>query len=121
MLNYFITALKKYFVFSGRARRSEYWYFVLVALILQYGLMGLGFALEIPALLLASTGVSLVLLIPNISVGVRRMHDVGKSGWFLLIPIYNLILACTDSEPGTNRFGPNPKNEGLETSDHLIA
>jgi uncharacterized membrane protein YhaH (DUF805 family) len=48
-------------------------------------------------------------LIPSIAVGVRRMHDVGKSGWFLLIPIYNLVLACTDGEQGPNQYGSDPK------------
>lgn len=50
---------------------------------------------------------SLVLLLPTISAGVRRMHDVGKSGWFLLIPIYNIILAATDSQREPNQWG-NP-------------
>jgi uncharacterized membrane protein YhaH (DUF805 family) len=54
---------------------------------------------------------SLAVLIPGRAVGVRRMHDVGKSGWFLLIPVYNLILACTDCEAGENMYGPNPKGE----------
>ena len=60
------------------------------------------------------TVASLAFLIPSIAVGVRRMHDVGKSGWFLLIPIYNLILACTPGESGTNEYGPDPKGSGLD-------
>ena len=52
---------------------------------------------------------TLAVLIPSIAVGVRRMHDVGKSGWFLLIPIYNLILACTDGVNGDNEYGADPK------------
>lgn len=60
------------------------------------------------------------LLIPNLAAAVRRMHDVGKSGWYLLIPIYNLILAFTDSEPGTNQYGPNPKEGGSEITDELV-
>jgi uncharacterized membrane protein YhaH (DUF805 family) len=51
----------------------------------------------------------LAVLIPSIAVGVRRMHDVGKSGWFLLIPIYNLILALSEGEKGDNKYGPDPK------------
>jgi len=58
-----------------------------------------------------STIYSLAILIPAIAVGVRRMHDVGKSGWFLLIPIYNLILACTDDVKGDNEYGADPKAE----------
>lgn len=49
------------------------------------------------------------MLLPSISVEVRRMHDVGKSGWFILIPLYNLILACTEGERGENQYGPDPK------------
>jgi uncharacterized membrane protein YhaH (DUF805 family) len=49
------------------------------------------------------------MIIPSIAVGVRRMHDVGKSGWFLLVPIYSLILALTEGEATDNAYGPNPK------------
>lgn len=70
--------------------------------------MIIGYAAEIPIL---STIYSLAVIVPSIAVGVRRMHDVGKSGWFILIPIYNLILALTDSNPGENEYGPNPKDE----------
>lgn len=62
----------------------------------------------------------LAILIPSIAVGVRRLHDIGKSGWFMfivLIPIVGgiwlLVLYCTDSEPGENEYGPNPKEEAL--------
>ena len=48
---------------------------------------------------------SLVAFLPGLAVGVRRMHDVGKSGWFILVPIYNLILALTKGDEGTNEFG----------------
>tara|TARA_B110000459_G_scaffold179685_1_gene205868 strand:- start:986 stop:1153 length:168 start_codon:yes stop_codon:yes gene_type:complete len=53
-------------------------------------------------------------LIPGIAVAVRRMHDVGKSGWFILIPIYNIILAFTDGDSGDNKYGPNPKESSVE-------
>ena len=52
---------------------------------------------------------SLAILIPSLAVGVRRMHDVGKSGWFLLIPIYSLILAITEGNKGGNQYGSDPK------------
>ena len=54
---------------------------------------------------------SLGTLLPLIAVAARRMHDVGKSGWYMLIPIYSLILACTEGEAGENMYGPNPKGE----------
>ena len=116
MINYWTSALKNYANFNGRARRSEYWYYTLMNMIILIGLQvfatvcatgGMG---EIAMILgLLYLGYSLGTLIPSIAVGVRRMHDVGKSGWFLLIPIYNLILACTDSQAGDNEYGPNPK------------
>jgi len=60
---------------------------------------------------LLSSVYSLGVLIPSIAVAIRRMHDVGKSGWFCLIPIYNLILAVTEGQKGDNQYGPDPKTE----------
>lgn len=119
-MNYFLSALKNYAVFSGRARRSEYWFFYLFFIIfviaaaiidniigttfdpLPYGAIYLLFCLGT--------------FIPSLAVGVRRLHDVGKSGWFLLIslipllgPIWLLVLFLTDGQKGTNEYGPNPK------------
>ncbi len=108
-MNYYGEVLKKYAVFSGRARRSEYWYFFLfstiISIILAFVGMGIGFER-------LNNVYSLAVLVPSIAVGVRRMHDVGKSGWFLLIPIYNLILLCTDGTPGDNEYGEDPKQRG---------
>lgn len=119
-MNWYLEVLKKYAVFEGRARRSEYWYFVLFNTIITILLgqldssMGLIFGTE--------TIYSIALLIPSIAVGVRRMHDVGKSGWYLLIPIYNLILAITEGESGSNEYGPDPKNPDseLDILDHIV-
>lgn len=116
--NYYIDVLKKYATFSGRARRSEYWYFTLFSTIISFALLFLDGGLGTAAL---NPLYSLVVLVPTIAAAVRRMHDVGKSGWFILIPIYNLILAVTDSEPETNEYGPNPKNPELDdVMDHLV-
>lgn len=112
--NYFTNAItKNYANFEGRARRSEYWYFTLFSVIITYALLFIDIQLKFGFL---NAIYSLGVLIPSIALGVRRMHDVGKSGWFLLIPIYNLILACTDSERGLNQYGPNPKGIGNEES-----
>ena len=67
---------------------------------------GMGAAIRAPWLVGI---VYLAVIIPYIAVGVRRMHDVGKSGWFMLIPIYNLILFCTEGQKGDNEYGPDPK------------
>ncbi|PWK76550.1 uncharacterized membrane protein YhaH (DUF805 family) [Mucilaginibacter oryzae] len=115
-MNYYIEVLKNYALFSGRARRSEYWYFALFNVIFSMILSFVGVFLKFPLL---SNIYSLAILIPSIAVGVRRMHDVGKSGWFILIPIYNLILACTDGTPGENQYGPDPKNRtGFGAGDY---
>ena len=105
-MNYYLKVLQNYATFSGRARRSEYWYFVLFNVIIS---IALGFISGMMGISILSNIYSLAILVPSIAVGFRRMHDVGKSGWFLLIPIYNLILACTDGVKGENEYGADPK------------
>jgi uncharacterized membrane protein YhaH (DUF805 family) len=106
-MNYYLEVLKKYTLFSGRARRKEYWMFVLFNFIVSF-VLGLvdGALFGHQAI---SAVYSLAVLIPSIAVSVRRMHDVDKSGWFILIPIYNLILAVTEGTRGPNEYGPDPK------------
>ncbi|HYD39978.1 MAG TPA: DUF805 domain-containing protein [Anaeromyxobacter sp.] len=105
--------LTNYVGFSGRARRSEYWWFVLFQVIVNvvFTVIGnvIGFA-QLPNL------VALALLLPGLGVAIRRMHDIGKSGWWVLInliPIVGWIVfivwAAKDSQPGANAYGPNPK------------
>lgn len=110
-MNYYLKVLKNYAQFNGRARRSEYWYFVLFNIIIS---IAVGAVAALTGIEILSSLYSLAILIPSIAVGVRRMHDVGKSGWFILIPIYNLILACTPGVQGDNEYGPDPKTpEGV--------
>ncbi len=110
--------------FSGRARRREYWMYVLVQSIIMIGLMildsilGLDFELQGISLgygYLYLIGV-IVHFIPSLAVLVRRLHDVGKSGWFyfiFLIPIIGiiwlLVLYCTEGQKHDNKWGPDPK------------
>ncbi|MUH35840.1 DUF805 domain-containing protein, partial [Zobellia amurskyensis] len=119
-MNWYLKVLQNYAGFEGRARRKEYWMFFLFNMLISYGLQIVAIVVEVPALLFLSIIYSLGVLIPGIAVGVRRMHDVGKSGWFLLVPIYNLILACTDSEEGENKYGSNPKMEEEATLQKSI-
>ena len=105
-MNYYLKVLQNYATFSGRARRSEYWFFVLFNLIISFVFGFVCGLMQVPQLAIIYT---LAVLIPSIAVAVRRMHDVGKSGWFLLIPIYNLILACTEGVKGDNEYGADPK------------
>jgi len=104
-MKYYIKVLKDYAKFSGRANRSEYWYFILFNFLIALGLGAVGVLLDQPKL---STYYQFATLVPSIAVAVRRMHDVDKSGWFLLIPVYNLILAVSEGTKGENKFGENP-------------
>ncbi|WP_298488810.1 DUF805 domain-containing protein [uncultured Maribacter sp.] len=116
-MEWFTMVLKKYAEFKGRSRRKEYWMFYLFSTIISVvlsivdasvlGLEGFGI----------NTLYSLGVFVPTIAVGVRRMHDVGKSGWFLLIPFYNLYLLCTNGDEGTNEYGPDPKNPDNELNE----
>jgi uncharacterized membrane protein YhaH (DUF805 family) len=114
-MDYFIKVLKSYAIYTGRARRAEYWYFVLFNVIINFII---GFIAGLIGAPIISTIIALLFIIPGIAVAVRRMHDVGKSGWYALIPIYNLILACTEGEKGDNQYGPDPKaaTEALKVS-----
>lgn len=101
--------VENYANFNGRARRSEYWYFALASFIASF-ICGL---LPIPFI---SILLSLALFIPSLAVCVRRLHDIGKSGWMyllILIPVVGAIILliwfCQDSQPGENKWGANPK------------
>ena len=116
---YFVKVYKNYANFEGRARRSEYWYYTLfyyiIAIVLIFVDQAIGSEIGIVGLVFA-----LGSLIPSIAVGVRRMHDVGKSGWYLLIPIYNLVLACTNGNEGTNEYGYDPKGDPMQDDINAI-
>ncbi len=96
------TCFKNYVNFSGRARRSEYWWFCLLNFILGM----------IPVVNIIW---ALIVFLPTIAVGIRRLHDTGRSGWWLLlalVPIANIVLIVfflCDSQPGANQYGENPK------------
>ena len=111
-MNWYLEVLKKYAVFSGRARRKEYWMFVLFNIIIAFVLGFIegiaGIAPESDQSILV-TVYQLAVLIPSIAVGVRRMHDTDHSGWWLLFPIVNLVFAVSEGTRGDNRFGPDPK------------
>jgi uncharacterized membrane protein YhaH (DUF805 family) len=104
------TVLSKYADFNGRARRSEFWWWVLAVEILN---IILRVGVPILGLLLA-----LAVIVPNLAVGSRRLHDTGKSGWLQLIAltvigiIPLIVFYCQDSEAAPNKYGPNPKAVG---------
>ena len=108
-MQWYLKVLKNYAVFDGRARRREYWMFVLFNLIVAFVIGFITALLRLPPMI--GSLYSLAVLIPSIAVGVRRMHDTDHSGWFLLIPLYNLILAVREGQQSPNRFGLDPKAE----------
>jgi uncharacterized membrane protein YhaH (DUF805 family) len=120
-LSWYLEALKKYAVFSGRSRRREYWYFVLFNIIVTIVLGWIDALLGTSSSYAAGAGLlsgiySLAVLIPTLAVTVRRLHDIDRSGWWILIglvpligAIVLLVFALLDSTPGDNQYGPNPK------------
>lgn len=120
-MSWYLKVLSQYADFAGRARRKEFWMFVLFNTLIGIALSIIDSAIGTPG---ASSGTgllggiySLALLIPGLAVSVRRLHDIGRSGWWLLlnlIPIIGWIVVlvwdCTDSETGSNQYGPNPKS-----------
>lgn len=100
--------------FNGRARRKEYWMFFLFNMLFAIVTVIIDFILG--TFLLIYAIYVLALIIPSIAVTIRRLHDIGKSGWWyfiLLVPfigaIWLLVLLCTDGNPGDNSYGPSPK------------
>ncbi|QDU51687.1 DUF805 domain-containing protein [Gimesia panareensis] len=118
-MNWYLTVIKKYAEFSGRARRKEYWMFALMNFLISIlisivgGLIGKSDGLIAVSL----SGVyTLFIFLPSLAVTVRRLHDTNKSGWWFFIvfvplvgPIVLLIFMVIDSDPDTNAYGPNPK------------
>ena len=113
-MNYYLDCIKsKYCCFAGRARRKEYWMFALVNFVITL-ILGVIDQMATGGILQLVYG--LAILLPGLGVSVRRLHDIGKSGWWLLLglipivgPIVLLVFVCLDGKPGTNEYGPNPK------------
>jgi uncharacterized membrane protein YhaH (DUF805 family) len=115
-MNWYVEALRKYSEFGGRARRKEFWMFFLINFLITCVLDVFSFAAirnNVPGMNLGVLSVKLIyelaVLIPGIAVTVRRFHDTDRSGWWILLPIINLIFLCPGSQTGPNRFGPNAK------------
>jgi len=117
-VDWYLKVIKNYVGFTGRARRKEFWmyclFYIIVGIVIAVveSVLGLRNAFGGPL----SSLYSLALLLPSLGVSVRRLHDTGRSGWRLLInliPILGwliwLFFAVQDSQPGQNKWGPNPK------------
>ena len=94
------SGFQNYTNFKGRSSRAEYWWWALFTVILSILLSSVNDSL-------GNLG-SLVTLLPSIAVAIRRVHDVDRAGWFILVPIYNLVLVLRRGDSGENRFGPPP-------------
>ena len=121
-MSWYLLAFRKYFDFTGRARRKEYWYFTLF-----YGLsivfavvLDIFFGTFNPQSSMGWLTIAFLLVsfLPMLAVSVRRLHDIGRSGWWVLlngVPGFGSaalnVIALFDSQPGSNAFGPNPKQE----------
>ncbi len=113
-MNWYISVLKNYAEFNGRARRTEYWMFTLFHFIALVVLMIIDGVIGTYPLLTFVYAVGT--LVPAIAVSIRRLHDTSRNGWWYLIqlvpfvgPIVFLVFAVSDSTPGQNQWGPNPK------------
>ena len=113
-MNWYIEVLKKYVVFTGRARRKEYWFFALFNVIVSIALSLIDMLLGLDIGLYFIY--SLAIILPSLAVLVRRLHDTGRSGWWALIALIPLIgviviivFTVQDSKPGENKFGAYPK------------
>ena len=109
MGNAISSCLKNYANFTGRSKRSEYWFFVLFTFLVDIAATVIDAVLGTDSVFMGYGTVyticSLAFFIPTLAVAVRRMHDLGKSGWFIVIPIYNIVLLATDSEKVANKYG----------------
>ncbi len=119
-MSWFFAAVKKYAVFKGRARRKEFWYFTLFYIIFSLiaGIVDALAGTQVPTMGIGLISIiyALAMLLPSVSVSVRRLHDTGRSGWWWwinLLPfigqIVLLVFVVLNSQPGDNRYGPNPK------------
>jgi uncharacterized membrane protein YhaH (DUF805 family) len=115
-MSWYVNVLKKYAVFSGRARRKEYWMFALFNVIFSAVLSIIDFLLGIGDWAVLSMIYSLAVLIPGLAVALRRLHDTNRTGWWILINLIPIIggiiffiFTVSDSDSGNNQYGPNPK------------
>ena len=119
-MNWYLKCWKQYADFSGRARRKEYWIFSLKNYIIIFFLYILQIVMIESTLWLIFPIIfflyAVAVFLPGLAVNIRRLHDIGKSGWWYLIylipiigAIWLTVLMCLDSEPGENQWGENPK------------
>ena len=127
-MDWMLMPYRRYVDFSGRSQRKEYWMFYLFVVIV-YAVLSIIMSMGAPSIdpvtgqmsgggAMATIGLALLglfglgTIIPALAVAIRRMHDQDRSGWWILVPIANIIFLFIDGTPGPNRFGPDPKGRG---------
>ena len=118
-MEWYLKVFRQYSDFESRARRKEYWMFLLVNLIVSIVVGVAGGTLQgigVPGASALSWVYAAIAIVPSIAVGARRLHDIGRSGWWQLIalvPLVGVIVllfwAAADGAPGSNLYGANPK------------
>ena len=115
-MDWYLQVLRNYAVFDGRARRKEYWYFVLFNFLISTALLVMAIVTGSSGMGLLSGIYPLAILIPSFAVAIRRLHDTDRSGWWLFIALIPLIGAIVllvfmlqEGKPGENQYGSNPK------------
>ena len=115
---WYLKVIKQFLDFSGRASRKEYWMFILINILISGALLLMTFRFNYVIFL--AILYTLAMAIPYTAVSVRRMHDISKSGWMILVElipliggIWFLILTLTESTHGSNQYGPNPNESSI--------
>jgi uncharacterized membrane protein YhaH (DUF805 family) len=127
-MNWYLKVLKEHYLdFNSRARRTEFWIFTLINILISWGLSLLDFVVGTTFFTLISTIYSLLVFIPSIAVSVRRLHDIGKSGWYYLLVflpiigwIWLIVLFAMEGENKPNEWGENPKGIGNDRAINEI-
>lgn len=130
-MNWYLKVVKdNYANFDGRARRKEYWMFTLINSLILFGLIAISVAITLTSDAFGFLSLYfiyiLAMIIPSLAVSVRRLHDIGKSGWYYLVAFipfigtfWLLFLLITEGEKGSNAYGPDPKNITAEEIDQI--
>lgn len=121
---WYLKVINQFFDFSGRARRKEYWIFTLTSILISWALNLVDIFLGTYIFSIISAIYSILIFIPSVAVLLRRLHDIGKSGWYFFLVLFPfigwlwlLVLLCMEGEPKANKWGENPKGMG---NDQLI-
>ena len=115
-MEWYVKVLKNYAVFEGRASRQEYWMFFLFNFIISFCL---GFATGLLSAITKTDQTvlgniySLAVLVPSIAVGIRRMHDTDRNGWWQIVPIMGLVYSIEAGQSGPNKYGPDQKGRDV--------